>query len=148
MNLEFSIYNIIVLLGGIQGVILSVILLFSKKEHRQANRFLAMLIFIMGFTNLHLFAGDSNFSQVYNFRVSIPYIYLGIGPSLYFYAKSLTNLSFTFSRKDVLHFIPVTIECFYYLSTAFWMTKAGLEFHYRVTEPFESTDIPLNLDKP
>lgn len=145
MKLDFSVYNFIILLGGIQGIILSLVLFFSAKEERKANKFLSLLVFIMSLLNLDLFADDANLYTFYKLPFSVPFLHLGVGPSLYFYTICLINPAYKLSKKDLLHFLPVIIECFYYLSTVLWMTRAGLEFHYWWIDPVESYSSMLAL---
>lgn len=138
MNLAFSTYNIAILLGGIQGVILSLVLLFSKRKPNNANRFLALLVFIMGFTNMELFRNDSHLDELLELPFSIPYLWLGFGPALYFYTIRLIKPSLSLSPKGIFHFLPLIVECSYYLSSELWINETNLKLHHWVIIPLES----------
>ena len=63
----------------------------------------------------------------------------GIGPSLYFYTKCITDSKFRFSGKDYLHFAPVVLEFVFY-RTAFY--RLGADGMYQ-SPPHPYTSIYL-----
>ena len=54
---------------------------------------------------------DTNLDNIFPFLLWAPYSYLtAVGPLIFFYSKSLTNVDFSISSIDMKHFIPVAIE--------------------------------------
>lgn len=105
MNPQFSLFDLLILIGILQGVITGILLLHSKKNKR-SNKFLALSLFAFCFLStkpllhtLHLW--DTNM-----FRFFPNGLELAISPLIYFYVKSHVNPNFSFKRKDWLHFIP------------------------------------------
>ena len=106
--------EILILLGALQGLIISSMLFFSKQS-RQSNRILAALIFFMAQASLFLYmTGTSWFSNspvvnfVFNFIPMI--IIMPMGPLIYFYIRSFSDPAFVFKKKYRIHFYPVLID--------------------------------------
>jgi AraC-like DNA-binding protein len=104
----------LILLGALQGVILSGMLYFSTRS-RQSNRILAILIFLMALASLNLYLIDTplfNNSWVFNILSSIIplVIIMPIGPLIYFYIRTFSDPDFKFNMKFLVHFIPVIID--------------------------------------
>ena len=111
MNSSFL--NTIILLGAIQGFIISALLFFSKKN-KQSNRLLSVLIFLMALASFNLYANYKNWfgSEVLKFISNfIPLVVvMPMGPLLYFYIQSSLDASFKFTKKLRFHFYPVVID--------------------------------------
>lgn len=102
---QFSLFDLLILIGIIQGVITGVLLLNSKKNKR-SNRFLAFALFSFCFLStkplLHtLQLWNTNF-----FRFFPNGSELAISPLIYFYIKSHVKPQFSFKIKDWIHFTP------------------------------------------
>jgi len=81
----------------------------------------------------------SSYDMMDTFRyVQLELLY-GIGPALYFYTKSITDSDFKFSKKDLIHFVPLTLEFIFY-RTAFY--RLGADGLYQ-TPPHPYTKIYL-----
>jgi len=109
-----EIFNTVILLGTLQGVILGV-LLFTSKKYRRANRFLAIVMLIFGMACFNLFLYNTSFSQYFpwlafalNFVPLI--VIMPVGPLIYFYVKTSLNPEFKLSKTDRWHFAPVIID--------------------------------------
>jgi AraC-like DNA-binding protein len=91
-------------------------LLWFSSQNKQSNRFLALLIFTIA---LWLIDHFLRISTIYGQNADLyflPIFYsFAFGPLIYFHVKSLVNQSFTFQRKDFLHFIPVIFQAGLYL---------------------------------
>jgi AraC-like DNA-binding protein len=122
----------LILLGSLQGVIISVILFLSKNS-RQSNRILAALIFLMSLASFNLYMTGSTWyshSPIIIFLSNfIPMIIImPMGPLIYFYVRSFSDPAFTFKKKYRIHFYPVLIDLVPYLTAIFYVT--GLIFKF------------------
>ncbi len=124
--------EILILLGALQGFIISPVLYFSKRN-RQSNRILAVLIFLMSLASLNLYMTGTNWyahSPIVIFLSNfIPMIIvMPMGPLIYFYIRSFSDPAFVFDKKYRAHFYPVIVDLFPYLTAVFYVT--GLIFHF------------------
>jgi AraC-like DNA-binding protein len=122
----------LILLGSLQGVIISVILFLSKNS-RQSNRILAVLIFLMSLASFNLYMTGStwyNHSPIIIFLSNfIPMIIImPMGPLIYFYVRSFSDPAFAFKKKYRIHFYPVLIDLVPYVTAIFYVT--GLIFKF------------------
>ncbi|MBD3291142.1 helix-turn-helix domain-containing protein [candidate division KSB1 bacterium] len=112
---SFNFVTIVLLLGASQGVFLA-FLLFNKPGNKTANRFLALLMI-----SYSAFIAESSISGT-PLAMKFPHL-LGLAagviflvpPLHYLYARSLISSDFTFSKKQLLHFIPFISFYLYYL---------------------------------
>lgn len=109
---------------SIQTLILGALLLL-RKENRQANFFLGLVLIFFGLTTINFSLFQGLFQE--QLLKYIPYLRLellyGLGPSLYLYTRSVTNAEYKLSKKDLLFFVPVLIELIYY-RTSFYREGA------------------------
>jgi len=122
----------LIMLGALQGFIISVMLFLSKRS-RQSNRLLAILIFLMSLASLNLYMTGSNWyshSPIIIFLSNfIPMIIImPMGPLIYFYVRSFSDPAFKFNKKYRIHFYPVLIDLVPYLTALFYVT--GLIFKF------------------
>ncbi len=122
----------LILLGSLQGFIISVVLFLSKNS-RQSNRILAVLIFLMSLASFNLYMTGSTWyghSPIIIFLSNfIPMIIImPMGPLIYFYVRSFSDPAFLFKRKYRIHFYPVLIDLVPYLTALFYV--AGLIFKF------------------
>lgn len=104
-------YQLILALGAVQGLILGAILFFSASPKRQNNRYLAALLFFFSYRlivellkSLDLVRQDS-----WTYHVFLEYNWI-YGALIYFFVLTYVQPNFKWSRKDLLHFLPVGIE--------------------------------------
>jgi AraC-like DNA-binding protein len=113
--------NVILLLAGAQGVLLSV-LLFHKHGRLLANRLLAYMIFFYSLVLLDLMLWEVG---AYKNNVYLALILHGlpflIAPLHYLYVKYLTQSAGHFNRGDWLHFTPFLLYRLYL--TPFFMSS-------------------------
>jgi AraC-like DNA-binding protein len=106
-------FNTIVLVGAIQGFIVSILLFFSKKN-RNSNRILATLIFFIALAGFNLYGTYANWFDSGLLRLLpqlIPFvIVMPIGPLIYFYVQSLSGPGFKIGKKERKQFWPVLID--------------------------------------
>jgi len=122
----------LILLGSLQGFIISVVLFLSKNS-RQSNRILAVLIFLMSLASFNLYMTGSTWyghSPIITFLSNfIPMIIImPVGPLIYFYVRSFSDPAFKFNKKYRIHFYPVLIDLVPYLTALFYVT--GLIFKF------------------
>jgi AraC-like DNA-binding protein len=122
-----NIFNTIILLGALQGIIMGALLLRAK-EKILANRLLAFLILLIALASLNIFLMETNrgsLSWLLNLQLAVPLILVfPVGPLLYFYVQSLLDPGFVITAKKRLHFYPVLLDLVPYLAT--WLLLAGL----------------------
>lgn len=103
--------NFFIISGLVQNFILAVLLFFRFGDSRLADRFLALTIVIVNLHLTYLMVLDTNLDNFFHFTLWIPYSFLtAIGPLIYFYTRSLTDIDFKISITEIKHFIPVFIE--------------------------------------
>lgn len=125
-------FHILILLGFLQGLIMSILLFFSKKRSRP-NRLLGTLILLIALACLNLYLFESSWftgNPILNLLGNlIPLvIIMPLGPLLYFYVKSTMDPTFRLTRKQAVHFLPVIIDCGTQLSVVIYFTGALLGF--------------------
>ena len=105
----------IILLGAVQGLLLS-IALFTSKNYTQRARFLSFFLFILAYNGIETFGASMNLGDsVLVFWVDVfspMYFFFGLGASLYLYVYSFTvqeNLSFKNIWK---YYLPMLIQLF------------------------------------
>jgi AraC-like DNA-binding protein len=140
MHLFFSFLRTLILLGAMQGLILSGLLYYSKTS-RQSNRILAILIFLMSLASLNLYITDTewfNHSQILILIWNIVpmVIVMPIGPLIYFYIRSFSDPGFVFKRKNLIHFIPVIIDLVPKLTAIIYMSGLVLKWFPKNDAPW------------
>lgn len=96
-------------------------LLLLRKENRLANSLLGLVLLFFGLTTLNFSLFKGLFQE--QLLEYIPYLWLellyGIGPSLYLYTRSVTDLKYKLGKKDLLLYVPVVLEFIYYRTSLF-----------------------------
>lgn len=64
-----------------------------------------------------------DYGKLYIFRYIQLELLYGLGPTLYFYTKSITQPRFRFKKEDFIHFIPLILEFIFY-RTSFYRDGA------------------------
>jgi AraC-like DNA-binding protein len=110
---QFSLFDLLMLIGITQGVVMS-ILLFRSKNNKRSSPFLALAILAFSWVNtkpllhtLHLW--DTPFFRYFPNGADVV-----IAPLLYFYFISLIDSKFRFSRKQFIHLIPFFVLQVYF----------------------------------
>lgn len=105
MKNQFSLYDLLILFGIVQGVIISFLLIFSKKNAR-SNKFLGLGLLSFCFLSSKTLLHTLHFWDTATFRFFPIGIELAIPPLFFYYVKSLVTPNFRFKTKHWLHFIP------------------------------------------
>ena len=117
----------IICVFALQAMLLSGLLVF-KKPRRLSNIFLALLVFFYALMALNIVVVNvlKDFDLLHVFRYIQMEMLFGIGPSLYFYTKSITNPKFEFKNIHYLHFLPLALEFIFYRTTIYRIGSDGL----------------------
>jgi AraC-like DNA-binding protein len=103
-----SALNILLFIGGAQGLLLSVALASVRRGNRTANRILAVLLIF--FSVMILFHAIGHFhphpQASDKHRWLFHAFFFVIAPLLFFYSKALTKYAFRLRLRDSLHFVP------------------------------------------
>lgn len=106
-------FKTILLLGSIQGFIVSSLLFFSKKN-RYSRRILSILILLITLCCFNLYGSYENWfdSNLLRFITDlIPLvIVMPFGPLIWFYVQSVLDPSFRIKKSQRVHFYPVIID--------------------------------------
>jgi len=86
-----SLVNALTLFGGVQGIAFALILLGLAKNNSHANRYLALILGILGIILLHQFTVESGYIRQVPILLggSSPFELL-ISPALYLYVRTMT----------------------------------------------------------
>ncbi len=120
-----EIYKILNLIAIIQGIFLGTILFFNKKN-RLSNRILALLLFALAISMSRWHFQFINYSTAYYYMAYVNMsLYLIFGPLIYYYTLSITANIKSFSKKEILHFIPFISFTIYIITRYHFFGKAG-----------------------
>ena len=125
--------DIIILLGCLQGLVVSAVLFFHPKGI-YATRLLAVLtlIFALACLNLYLLETDSGshslFVQIAWSVVPLLFV-MPVGPLILFYIKALDDPDFRLTRKHIKHFYPIVIDIVpSVVMIVYWLNYATVQF--------------------
>lgn len=124
MNPQFSLFDLLILIGILQGVITGTLLLNSKKNKR-SNKFLALALFSFCFLNTKTLLHTLHLWDTHIFRFFPNGFELVLPPLLYFYIKLLVSPKFSFKIKHCLHFIPFFLSQMYAFVVYFFVLKTN-----------------------
>ena len=134
-----NLWTVIILVGALQGFILSLFLLVNKKGNRSANKILAFFIVSISVDVFvsYLYLSDTVTRLPHFVAVSEP-LYTTFGPLLYLYTRFLTDLKFKFRKRHALYFAPAFIEMLLWMP--FYLKPASVKlFEYQVALKDEQT---------
>jgi AraC-like DNA-binding protein len=136
MTFPSGFFQTIILLGAVQGLIVSALLFLSKKN-RRPNRFLALLIFLMAAASFNLYGNYINWFNSDGLRLVFNIVPLVVimpfGPAIYFYTRSSLDPGFRLTKNRKAHFFPVVIDLVPHLAVVIYL--AGLIFHFIKNNP-------------
>ncbi|WP_318311807.1 helix-turn-helix domain-containing protein [Flagellimonas crocea] len=127
MSSPNPILTTIIFVFALQAMVLG-IMLFVKRPRREPNIFLSLLIvfFALMAFNIALVNVLHSYNMFPVFRYVQLELLFGIGPSLYFYTKSVTDQQFRFTKKDLVHFVPVLLEFIFYRTPFYRLGADGI----------------------
>ena len=114
-----NIYELLLWLGGIQGLLLA-FLLFTHKSNQPANLFLGIGCLTLSLELIFINIGNINLYKDYPHLIGIPFSLAFLyGPVFHLYVKLLSEKKNNFDKKNLLHFIPFVLSFIYYLPNYF-----------------------------
>lgn len=115
MKLQLDLVSLFNIIGTINGLFITFIILGIKKGNKTTNKIFAALIFSYSLIIFNTVFRQTKMYLIFPALIGIiPHLYMVFGPLLYFYVKALTTPRFSFKKKSLLHFIPY-ILCMAYL---------------------------------
>ena len=137
-----NILSLFLLLGAIQGGILSVVL-FNSKFNRIANKVLSISIFIVSVALLLAYFQITLDYQVYTFQIkSILPLSLIFVPLIYLYTKLNTNENKRITFYDLKYFLPFFIILIY--NVPFYLGSSEQKIEYFERENITSSAFPID----
>jgi AraC-like DNA-binding protein len=109
LQTQFSLFDLLVLIGITQGVVTAVLLL-RNKENKSSNRLLGLVLLGFCFLSTKILIWSLNLWNTSWIRFFPNGIELALAPLVYFYVKSLLDKLFRFGWKQWVHFIPFLIS--------------------------------------
>ncbi|WP_426490758.1 helix-turn-helix domain-containing protein [Hymenobacter sp. 102] len=106
---------VLVLWAVVAQALLAAGLLWVAPANRRPNRFLALLMLSIALWLLDgFFRVATIYGQNANWYFAPIYYSFAFGPLLYFYVRSLINHNFRFTRRHLVHFVPVLLQAALY----------------------------------
>ncbi len=113
-DLNFNIFNVIILAGIIHGFIFSIILIVNKKINTKTNIYLACTILSLVLSNFQYWLKDVKLFLYSKELIYIPFEFAML-PFFYLFTKSYLNKKVGFYEKIVL-FVPFSLTLLYLLT--------------------------------
>ncbi|UOE47466.1 helix-turn-helix domain-containing protein [Mucilaginibacter sp. SMC90] len=106
-----NLIDILLISLAVQGLLLSVILLYHAKNFN-SYKWIAGVIFIIAESTIAMELFASNlFWRFPMLGTCIPVLKMALGPMIYFYTRSLVQGNKKLTLKSTLHFLPVLLDC-------------------------------------
>jgi len=105
-----SFLNTLLVLGTLQGFILSPLLWFDRRGRRLPNRLLAALIGLLALASLAVSVPVENRWVSFLLDLAPLIMVMPMGPLIYFYTRSLLEPAFRIGKKERRHFYPVVLD--------------------------------------
>ena len=110
------------------------LLWFTRKANRSANRFLAIALAIAALWITRILAIDIRLVAYVSFWSRLPLQFsLALGPLIFFYVLRITQPDYKFRRKDLLHFSPLLLELSAYVLETGESIKTGASTYDTLT---------------
>ncbi len=142
-QIQIDIISLIVILGVIQGLILSIILLQFK--NKKSNLYISLFVLFASISISGAFIYKTNlfFLIPHMIRINEPFRFL-LAPFFYFYIKSLITINFKFKKKYFLHFIPFILNVIYFIP--FYTESAQDKIQYFIDQKYSSNKSNMVLE--
>ncbi len=109
MNTQFSLFDILIIIGIVQGFVTGILLLITKRNPK-SNPFLGLGLIAFSFLISKTLLHTLGLWNTQFFRYFPNGTELVVAPLIYFYIRSLIDSRFRFRKKDILHFIPFLLS--------------------------------------
>ncbi len=108
MNYQFSVFEIILIFGILQGFIISV-LIWKNKRKSSSKLFLSLVLLLFALLSAKMLLLTTKLNYHPYIRYFPRSFELLIQPLIWLYISSLVLIKLKFERKHLLHFIPFTL---------------------------------------
>lgn len=109
--MAFWLYNTILAIGAVQGIVLGTLLWRSPSRHRSANRWLAAILFFIAYRLIAQMLQAAGLLSVHSFSYHLFLEYNWIyGALLWCYIRAYLDPAFSLGRRDWRHFAPVGFQ--------------------------------------
>jgi len=115
MLFYFSVYSSLLLIGFVQGIVFTGLLLWRGiQEERLSDKLLAAILIVCCLHISQYMLGFAGWYDARDWHSTFMFYFpfhnlLLLGPLIYYYFLALTNDEFVWSKKDIKHFIPGSI---------------------------------------
>jgi AraC-like DNA-binding protein len=139
MNGRDNILDTIILLGTLQGFVVTALLFFSKGK-TQSNRMLGGIMMLMSMACLNIYLLETGF-QSHTFFWSVVeavvplIIIMPVGPLIFFYVNTFVNPDFRLTRKQAIHFYPAVLDVVTQVVAALYIIGLLLKVGNHWTQP-------------
>jgi AraC-like DNA-binding protein len=106
--MRVTLFDLLVVIGISQGLFTS-FLLFSKKNDRQRNRLLAVILLTFILLSFKIIVHTVGLWGIPGFRYFPLAVDLTIQPLIYLYICASVDRKFNFTRKHLIHFLPFAV---------------------------------------
>ena len=141
-HIQFSLFDVLLLIGMTQGLVTSTFLLRSKHNVR-SNRFLALAIITLCLLSAKRFWHTSGLWNTPYIRYFPNAGEVVIAPLIYFFLVFLLNSNLKFTWKQALHFLPFAI----FQTYAFVVYFATLQTSHLIEKDMIASAFHFNLMK-
>jgi len=143
IELNFTVFSLLLSIALIIALTFGFLMLFSRHENKKADRFLALLMFIVALWNASILILLLNIHRYAIGIIWVPLTYtLALGPCFYFYILYMTDTEFNQKLKLWPHFIPVFFQVLIFFIEVF--QGIPLRQGYYQTEIFLTFDPFVN----
>jgi AraC-like DNA-binding protein len=108
--MTISLFDLLVLMGCLQGFILAALLWFQPKGNRLSNRLLGTLVGLLGLMSLAVGLPHTNRWMTLARDLLPFFMAMPVGPLIYFYTRSALDPSFRLNSRDRRHFYAVVLD--------------------------------------
>ncbi len=127
IELPFNIFNFLILISIIIGITFGLLLILVRRINHKANLFLGFVPIIIALWNSWVLGIDFKLYDSIGYLNLVPLQYsLALGPCVFFYTKYITDRSFNFKKKHLIHFVPVFIELIVSIVQGFESIEKGI----------------------
>jgi AraC-like DNA-binding protein len=108
--MTISPFDLLILLGSLQGFILATLLWSTSNGRRLSNRLLATLLGLLALMSLAMGVPVANRWVSLALDVLPFFMVMPVGPLIYFYVQSVSNPNFQLRKKERLQLLPVVLD--------------------------------------
>lgn len=117
--MSYNLLNIIILLGGLQGLLLAFMFLTSEKFNKTSNWFLAANLITISLINIISGIKDADVHGKYPIVNLLPLIWYFLIPvTLYYFIQYLLKPTYQFKKKEYCLFLPFVIH---FVIQSYWL---------------------------